>query len=49
MKTRNLALEWLMFHLIDIRFVCRQFGSDGYFYELAFNTILEFFNEMVIY
>jgi hypothetical protein len=49
MKTRNLDLEWLMFYLIDILFACRQFGSDGYFHELAFNIIFEFFNEMVIY
>ena len=48
-KTRNLALEWLMFYLINVLFVCRQFGRDGYFHELSFNTIFEIFNEMVVY
>jgi len=38
-----------MFYLINILFVCRQFGSDGYSHELVFNTIFEILNEMVIY
>jgi hypothetical protein len=49
MKIHNLALERLMFHLINILLVCRQIGRDGYFHELAFNTIFEIFNWMVIY
>ena len=34
---------------VNILFVCRQFGRDSYFHELAFNTIFEIFNVIVIF
>ena len=49
MKTRNLALECLLCYLVNILFVCRQFGRYGHFHELAFSVIFEIFSEMVIY
>jgi len=42
-------MVWKVFCLVNILFVCRQFGRDGYFHELAFNTTFEIFSEMVIY